>query len=106
MHSNTELPNELTAPQITIVSYLKKFIRECEETTLSSFLRFCSGSDIIIPDRKLTISFANTCGFKRMPVAYTCGFTIELAINYENCADFRSEMNSVLKSNMWIMDLA
>lgn len=83
--------------------FLKKFIRECEKTELEKFLRFFTGADLIT-GHNITVNFNNLDGLKRTPVAHTCGFTLEISTAYEKYTDFRTDMNAVLSSNIWVMD--
>jgi len=41
----------------------------------------------------------------RAPVAHTCSGVLELPSKYEYFADFRKELNSILASNIWVMDI-
>lgn len=88
-----------------VFSFLKKFIRESEKKDLEKFLRFCTGADSITSD-SIIIHFKNIDGFGRASVAHTCGCILELPTSYDKYTDFRSEMNSLLASNIWIMDIA
>lgn len=98
-------PNILSQEENKVVGFLKKYVRECDKFTLEKFLRFCTGADLIT-DQKISVEFKNNCGFQRTPVAHTCSGVLELDISYENYPDFRSEVNSVLSSNIWVMDFA
>lgn len=100
-----QVPDSLTSDEIKIYSYLKKYIREADKSTLEKFLRFCTGADLIT-DKKISIQFKNSTGIQRTPVAHTCSSVLELDVSYDNFPDFRSEINSVLSSNIWVMDFA
>lgn len=99
------IPNNLGQEENKIIGFLKKYIRESEKVMLEKFLRFCTGADLIT-DLKITVEFKDNVGFQRTPVAHTCSGVLELDKSYENYPDFRSEFNSVLVSNYWIMDFA
>ncbi|KAB0804069.1 hypothetical protein PPYR_01039 [Photinus pyralis] len=86
-----------------IVQFLKKFIKESDEKTRSSFLRFCTGSDL--PIGKITIDFISTDGFARVPIAHTCSSILQIPTTYENFLTFRNEFNNLLSSNVWVMDM-
>ncbi|XP_031356742.1 uncharacterized protein LOC116180756 isoform X1 [Photinus pyralis] len=93
-----------TTPQITeIYGYLKKFIKEVDDSTRSAFFRFCTGSDL--PTRDIYVSIINTTGFGRVPIGHTCSGLLELPSSYENFVVFRSEMTNILQSNVWVMDI-
>ncbi|CAM4735478.1 unnamed protein product [Leuciscus chuanchicus] len=84
--------------------YLSTFLRESDKQHLSLFLRFCTGSDLFL-GKTITVSFTQLEGFQRRPIAHTCGCYLELPVNYDNYPEFRHEMNKVLESNIWVMDI-
>ncbi|XP_053734436.1 uncharacterized protein LOC128766904 [Synchiropus splendidus] len=95
---------DLTPKQKEVASHLKKFIRELDEVKLQKFLRFCTGSDLVVTDTIL-VEFQEMTEFTRRPVGHTCGKVLHIAESYENFPDFRSEFNAVLESNVWMMDI-
>lgn len=97
-------PSTMNDQEKDIKQYVTTYLRECESQHLSQFLRFCTGSDLIL-GKTITIYFTNLQGFQRRPVAHTCGCFLELSVNCDSYPDFRSEMNKVLESNVWIMDI-
>ncbi|VEN64119.1 unnamed protein product, partial [Callosobruchus maculatus] len=84
--------------------YFKKFIREANKDILERLLRFSTGADIIT-DNLLTVEFSSSEGFQRAPTAHTCSCTLVLPLAYDTYTDFRCDMNNVLSSNIWIMDI-
>lgn len=100
-----EVADNLRQEETTILNFLKKFIRESDKSILEKFLRFCTGADLIT-DRKISLQFKNCTGMQRTPVAHTCSGILEIDLTYDNFPEFRSEMNSVLNSNIWVMDFA
>ncbi|XP_024118320.1 uncharacterized protein LOC112139717 [Oryzias melastigma] len=99
-----KFPVDLTQKQKEAASYLKRFIRELDEIKLQKFLRFCTGSDLVITD-SIFVEFQEMTEFTRRPIGHTCGKILHIADSYENFPDFRSEFNSVLESNIWVMDI-
>lgn len=97
-------PETMTAHQKLIQKYLTTYVKNAEKLHLCLFLRFCTGSDLHL-GKNIIIGFNELKGFQRRPVAHTCGCVLELSINYDSYPDFRSEMNSVLESNVWVMDI-
>ncbi|XP_031333699.1 uncharacterized protein LOC116163743 isoform X2 [Photinus pyralis] len=93
----------MTANMTKVYDYLKRYIKEMDLKTRSAFLRFCTGSDLIT--RIIEVSFTTTNGFQRTPVAHTCTGLLELPCTYDSFVDFRSEFNSLLNSNIWVMDI-
>lgn len=103
IHSVT-YPSNLNALEKQIGKYLNTYLRESDTVHLSSFLRFCTGSDLFT-GKNITVSFRHLQGFQRRPVAHTCGCFLELPDTYESYPDFRHETNKVLESNIWVMDI-
>ncbi|KAI9515839.1 hypothetical protein NQZ68_022195 [Dissostichus eleginoides] len=96
---------DLTTNQKEVANHLKRFIRELDESKLQKFLRFCTGSDLIVTD-SIYAGFEKMTEFTRRPIAHTCGNILHIADrdeNYENFPDFRSEFNAVLENNVWVM---
>ena len=68
-----------TPPETEAHTMLKRYIRECDSKTLKNFLRFCTGSDLLVCDmdnknpKSIEISFNSLSGLQRRPVAHTCG---------------------------------
>ena len=87
------------------IAFLKRYIKGLESTLLKKFLKFCTGSDIIIVT-KLEVSFVYMeSEFCRRPVAHTCGPLLELPSTYRNFPELRSEFTNILKSSDWEMDI-
>lgn len=66
-------------------------------------MRFCTGSDL--PVHNITVTFTKTDGFARVPVAHTWSGLLQLPSTHENFVTFRNEMNNILISNVWVMDI-
>ena len=99
-------------PEADAYNYLRKYVREIEgdEKMLRNFLRFVTGSDLLLSGtdthyHRITVSMVDLDGLSRRPVAHTCGRILELPKKYENYPIFRCEMNAILNSNIWVMDL-
>ncbi|XP_034082402.1 uncharacterized protein LOC117552848 [Gymnodraco acuticeps] len=97
-------PSTQNAQEKQMVKYVSAYLRESDTQHLSLFLRFCTGSDLFT-GKSITVSFTQLQGFQRRPVAHTCGCYLELPVSYDHYPDFRNEMNKVLDSNVWVMDI-
>jgi len=95
--------SDLDFTQRTTLNFLKKYLKETKEDNVINFLRFCTGADMIT-DTKIKIQFTNTTGLLKTPIAHTCSSTLELPTEYESFIQFRSEMNNLFQSNIWVMD--
>lgn len=93
--------------------YLKRYIREIDTDMkmLRNLLRYLTASDLMLYDSegnffKIQVKIVDLEGIARRPVAHTCGRVLDLPRMYESCPVFKSEMNAVLNSNVWVMDFA
>ena len=64
-------------------------------------MRFLTGATVICVD-KTKVTFTSLDGFEGRPVAHTC----EPYLEYRNFREFRQEMNNILDSEFWEMDIA
>ncbi|XP_057689288.1 uncharacterized protein LOC130920718 isoform X2 [Corythoichthys intestinalis] len=97
-------PDVLNIQEKAVQKFLTSYLRNADTQHLCWFLRFCTGSDLFL-EKNIIISFSKVEGFQRRPVAHTCGCVLELSIHYDSLPDFSAEMNRVLESNVWVMDI-
>ncbi|XP_056283226.1 uncharacterized protein LOC130201972 [Pseudoliparis swirei] len=97
-------PETMNVHQKDIQKYLTTYLRNADMQHLCLFLRFCTGSDLFL-GKDIIIDFTLIQGFQRRPVAHTCGCVLKLSVHYDSSPDFSSEMNKVLESNVWVMDI-
>lgn len=97
-------PESMSADEINTCNHVKRFVKELTPEKLRRFLRFCTGSDLMVVDT-ITVNFVNVVGLARRPVAHTCSCLLELSKIFDGFPQFRSEFNSVLESNYWEMDI-
>ncbi|KAM9717484.1 uncharacterized protein ACNS7B_021134 [Menidia menidia] len=97
-------PTEMTSKQAEVAQHLKRYVRELNEEKLGRFLRFCTGSDLLLSGI-IEVEFTVQTSFTRRPIGHTCGMLLELSDSYDSFPDFRSEFNSNLESNVWVMDI-
>ncbi|KAJ8314114.1 LOW QUALITY PROTEIN: hypothetical protein KUTeg_008675, partial [Tegillarca granosa] len=87
-----------------IECYLRKFIRESDKKTIENFLRFCTGSNLLIESNQIiNVQFMEMSSFTRRPIGKTCTQTLQLSTNYTNYPEFRAEFNNILNSNVWVI---
>jgi len=99
------IPEPQNNGQRDAISYLKRYLRGLDTERLMKVLRFLTGASVICVD-KINVSFTCLDGFERRPVAHTCAPSLELPSTYRNFPEFRQEMNSILDSEFWEMDIA
>lgn len=97
---------EMDSNSAKVFGFLRKFIKEADESTLEKFARFCTGADILLPDsyNKIHITFNKCSGFARRPTAHVCSSTLELPNSYDTFATFKKELITLLNSGVWVMD--
>lgn len=94
----------MTPKEAEVARYLKKYVMELNEERLEKFLRFCTGSDLLV-STSIQVEFVVQTAFTCRPIGYTCGSLLHLSDSYDNFPDFRSEFHSILDGNIWIMDI-
>lgn len=100
-----KFPECMSVEEQTTSNHLLRFVRERDEKELGLFLRYCTGSDLFL-SKTIEVAFtAEQPQLTRAPKAHTCGCSLQLATNYKDYADFRTEFISVLRSGVWVMDL-
>ena len=63
-----------------------------------------SGSDICIGKQIIVSFFEHGIQFSRMPIAHTCGCTLELP-TYADYTEMKTEFSAVLRANVWVRDI-
>lgn len=86
-----------------VFGFLKRYVRDINDTERSIFLRFCTGSDIVNKD--IEVTFTDINGLGRRPIAHTCSCYLELPHTNEDYISFRNEFNGLLSCNVWTMDM-
>lgn len=86
-----------------VFGFLKRYVRDINDTKRSMFLRFCTGSDIVNKD--IEVTFTDINGLGRRPIAHTCSCYLELPHTYEDYISFRNEFNGLFSCNVWTMDM-
>ena len=104
INSMLKFPESMTSEEQTVAKHLQRFVRELSGDLLRKFLRFCTGSDLLLTE-KIDVSFVNVAGLARRPVAHTCSCLLELSRTFESYPMFKSEFMAVLESNIWVMDI-
>lgn len=99
IEASPETPAERQA-----LGFLQQYIRGLDEVGLRRLLRFVTGSDIICVT-KIEVIFTALEGLQRRPVAHTCGSVLELPCTYNSYPELRVEMENVLMSNYYTMDI-
>ncbi|XP_044182403.1 uncharacterized protein LOC122963139 [Acropora millepora] len=78
------------------LDHLKKYIRSLQGKSLSLFLQFITGSDIISCDT-IEVAFSALDGASRRPVAHTCGPLLEIPSSYQSYNELSEEFSELLQ---------
>lgn len=101
-------PEQLSKPEMELRDYLNDLIRELEPEMLKLFLRFCTGSDMMVKTN-ITVRFTSSdlSDNVRCPTSHTCGCILEIPRTYsrDSYVVFKSDFKSVLQSRYWQMDV-
>ena len=93
-----EEPIETNLCQVRVMGYLQQFVGNMRNEEVRRFLRFTTGSSVIVVKR-ISIAFNNLSGLSRRPIAHTCGSALELPSTYVSYLDFEQEFNAILADN-------
>lgn len=97
-------PEQMTSVQARVFGYLLTFIGNMKRDKLSDFLRFVTGSSVLVA-KYISISFNSLSGLSRRPISHTCSNTLELPTTYFTYPEFAQELLAVLTSEAaWPMD--
>ena len=80
-------PQEMNSAEERVFGYLTQFIGSLKCDELRLFLRFVTGSSVIVPD-EICVTFNAAGGLSRLPLGHTCSPTIELPSTYPTYPDF------------------
>lgn len=86
------------------LKFFKRYLKGLDSRMVSTFMRFFSGSDLMLFD-SWQVTFTDVRGYARRPIAHTCSNMLELPSTYQSFPELREEFNNVLKSEDWEMDI-
>ena len=87
------------------LGFLKQYIQGLDEPLLRKFLKYCTGSDVILVD-KIAVEFVACSTIARRPIVHTCAPMMELPSSYASYCEFREEMQNILNAcDNWGIDI-
>ncbi|PFX23747.1 hypothetical protein AWC38_SpisGene11709 [Stylophora pistillata] len=87
------------------LKFLKRYFTGLDTPQkLSKFVRFISGSELMLFDA-IQVNFTNLSGLSRRPIAHTCNTLLELSSTYQSFPELREEFSAILASDYWEMDI-
>ena len=93
-----EEPIECNPCEMRVFNYLQQYIGNMRKEEVRRFLRFTTGSSVLVAER-ITIAFNGATGLSRHPVGHTCPCLLELPTTYTSYPEFEQEFNNILMSN-------
>ena len=91
--------------EVRVFQWLIRYLRNKDQQTVARFLRFCTGSDVILPHSSIKIRMENMSALSMRPKAQTCFRVLVIPKNYPTQARLRDNMDFYL-SNPQLWDLA
>ena len=88
-------PDIMNKNEDRIFGYLVQLIGNMKPEELRRFLRFITGSSVLIA-RFIMVTFNRLDGLSRRPITHTCTCTIELPSTYKSYIDFEEEFQSII----------
>jgi hypothetical protein len=87
------------------LDHLKRYIKSLQGQSLTWFLQFTTGSDIIITEQ-IKVDFVCAQGFARRPIVHTCAPVLELPSTYQCYNDLPEEFSNILADKLsWTFDI-
>ena len=85
-------------------NYLLSFIGNMKQYELRLFLRFVTGSAVLMA-KPIKVLFNSLTGLARRPISHTCDCSLELSVAYSSHPDFEHEFFIILQNELsWVMD--
>ncbi len=88
-------PDVMNPNEQRVLGYLLQYVGDMKAEGLRRFLRFTTGSSVVIAE-SLSVTFNNLTGLGRRPIAHTCTCCIELPSSYMSYLDFEHEFATIL----------
>ena len=73
--------------QLRVMGYLQQFVGNMKNDEVRRFLRFTTGSSVLVVNR-ISVTFNNLSGLAHRPIAHTCGSVLELPSTYVSYIEF------------------
>jgi len=99
---------EFTTPEdpkeAKVARWLVRYIKNKEHKICCRFLRFCTGSDLVLPDRKIRVQMENMSETSIRPKAQTCFRILTISKNYRTFAHLAQNLDWYM-NNPQVWDL-
>ena len=91
-------PVDSNSNQARIFNYLLQYIGNMRNDEVRQFLRFTTGSSVLLAER-ISVIFNAQSGLFRHPIGRTCACTLELPSTYASYLEFEQEFKSILMND-------
>ena len=81
------------AKEVIILRWLNRYLKASSESILSHFLRFCTGTDVVVPDREISVRMETMPPTAMRPMAQTCFGILRIPKNYESFSQMRANLD-------------
>ena len=82
--------------------WLTRYIKSKDDKLLGRFLRFCTGSDVLLPHNQIKVQFVNMSNTAMRPKAQTCFNHLTLPKNYRTLAHLSDNIDFYLcNPHLW-----
>ena len=90
------------AKEAQIFRWLERYVKGSSHQMLAKLLRFCTASDVLIPDHSIAVHTEVMAPVAIRPKAYTCFRRLILPRNYQSYSQMRNNLNFYLRDcNIW-----
>ena len=79
-----------------VVGWLVRYLKAADSKMLCHFLRFCTASDMVIPNKRIAVRFENMSEAAMRPKAMTCFGSLLLPKGYNSFAHFSANLDFYL----------
>lgn len=79
-----------------VLRWLTRYLKASTDVILSNFMRFCSGTDVIVPGTTISLKFNVMPPAALRPMARTCFRVLKLPKNYESFTQMRSNLDTYI----------
>jgi hypothetical protein len=85
-----------------VLRWLTRYLKSSTDVLLSNFLRFCSGTDVVIPGATIALKFNTMPPTALRPMAKTCFRILKLPKNYASFSQMRTNLDVYFGDpNLW-----
>ena len=83
----------------TVFRWVKRYVRNLDTKMAVKFVRFCTASDVLLPDKGIVVRFENMVEEAIRPTAHTCFRALDVARNYRSFNHLRDNFDFYLRDS-------